>query len=260
MICLFLLLMQNLSDPALVSRGEQIFAQHCSVGYCHGAAGAAASAPQLRGRQLDRDYVHRVTRDGIPQSAMPGWKELLSDANIWAVVSYVLSLATATDPVPDPNAMPSGTGPATFIEFRGPPETAPGRELFLDATRKGRCVTCHSLGGRGIPVGPDLAAVAQESAERLFSLMSSHRPRHVVSVTLVSGEIFPSLRSSQSDGEIRVYDLTSVLPVLRTLDRSQVTSMVQNQTWSHRSAVDDYTEDDLRAIIPYIRWESGRGR
>src|SRR5207247_142081 len=41
-----------------VAAGEKIFALQCSVGYCHGAAGAAARGPRLRGRTFDKNYLY----------------------------------------------------------------------------------------------------------------------------------------------------------------------------------------------------------
>src|SRR5580704_8318163 len=114
MIALVLLFAQAASGPALVQRGEQVFARSCSVGYCHGVAGAAGRGPRLRGRSFAKDYLYTVVRDGIPSSAMPAWKDRLKDEDIRAVVEYVASLASATDPAPSANPMPPGTGPASL--------------------------------------------------------------------------------------------------------------------------------------------------
>ena len=124
--------------------GERIFAQSCSVGYCHGVAGSAGRGPRLRGRKLERSYVEKVTRDGIPDSAMPGWKGRLSDQEIAAVVDYIMGLASASDLVPPSNPMPPGEGPATLAEFAGPPAARRGQDLFFDATRTPRCGSCHA--------------------------------------------------------------------------------------------------------------------
>src|SRR2546423_1351867 len=83
-----------------IARGEKIFAQSWSVGYCHGVAGAAGRGPRLRGRTFSKDYLLNVTREGIPTSAMPAWKGRLKDDEIHAVVEYVASLSSATDPAP----------------------------------------------------------------------------------------------------------------------------------------------------------------
>ena len=76
-----------------IASGEKIFAQSCSVGYCHGAAGAAARGPRLRGRTFDKNYLYSAIRDGIPKSAMPAWKDRLKDDEIRATVAYIQSLA-----------------------------------------------------------------------------------------------------------------------------------------------------------------------
>ena len=86
MIALALLMAQSVAVPAAGARGEQIFAQNCSVGYCHGIAGVAGRGPRLRGRSFAKDYLYNVTRDGIPSSAMPAWKDRLKEDDIRAVV------------------------------------------------------------------------------------------------------------------------------------------------------------------------------
>ena len=58
----------NLSDPQLIARGSALFAQSCSVGYCHGVAGKAGRGPRLRGREWDKNYLFKVTSEGIPNS------------------------------------------------------------------------------------------------------------------------------------------------------------------------------------------------
>ncbi|MDA2928989.1 c-type cytochrome [Acidobacteria bacterium AH-259-O06] len=255
MIWLVLLLVQNLTDPGTISRGKRIFVQTCSVGYCHGVGGAAGAGPRLRGRKLDKDYVYRVTRDGIPQSAMPAWKGRLRDEDIWAVVAYVLSLSSAVEPASAPAEMPPGVGPAAFLQFPGPAEAKRGHDLFFDATRGTRCATCHSLGERGIPIGPDLRDVASENPAQLLSLIRNNRSKHVLTARLESGEVFPALRAGQNEKWVKLYDLTTPPPVLRTLERSQITSIVEANDWQHAAVVRNYKTEELQAIIPYLKWE-----
>ena len=116
---LLLFILGNVAAQEPSPNGERIFAQSCSVGYCHGAAGSAGRGPRLRGRKLERSYVEKVTRDGIPDSAMPGWKGRLSDREIAAVVDYIMGLASASDLVPPTNPMPPGEGPASPGRIRG---------------------------------------------------------------------------------------------------------------------------------------------
>src|SRR5258706_14033402 len=59
----------DLSDPQLIARGSVLFGQSCSVGYCHGVAGKAGRGPRLRGGEGDRNYLFKVTFEGIPHAS-----------------------------------------------------------------------------------------------------------------------------------------------------------------------------------------------
>ncbi len=260
MIWLGLLLVQNLTDPSLVSSGEIIFAQSCSVGYCHGIAGSAGRGPRLRGRKLDRDYVERVTLEGFPDSGMPGWKDRLSREGVAAVVAYVMSLSSLTEPPSMVLPMPPGTGPAAFPEFTGSPHTKKGRALFFDATRFTHCATCHSVGDRGIPIGPDLTNLSQMDSDQFVSSVRSRRSQHVLRATLENGETFPALRSEYKDKWLTMYDLTSPLPVLRSFDPSQVISLIETTDWAHETVAHQYDDEELRAILPYLQALGSRER
>jgi mono/diheme cytochrome c family protein len=252
-IVLTLLLAQAATDPAGVARGDRIFAQSCSVGYCHGAAGAAGRGPRLRGRSFAKDYLYSVVRDGIPSSAMPAWKNRLTDDDIRAVVEYVASLATSPDVAPPANPMPPGVGPASQPVFNGPPEAARGRALFSDPVRES-CSTCHAVGGRGINIGPDLTALPAQAPVKLMDRIHSTESRHVLTASLQSGEQFPALLVSQTGDEVRLYDLTSTPPVLRTFARSQVVSLAQNPAWRHDDFSKNYSAAELEEIVAYLRW------
>ena len=249
MIEFALLLAQGVAVPAAVARGEQIFAMNCSVGYCHGVAGAAGRGPRLRGRSFQKDYLYGVTRDGIPSSAMPAWKDRLKDEDIRAVVEYVASLRTATDPEPPANPMPAGIGPAAMPGFKGPAAAARGHELFFDPVRE-NCGVCHAVGGRGIAVGPDLAG----KPDAALGDIQATRSRHVLIVTLKNGEEFPALPAEQNETEVRLYDLTLAPPALRSLVRSEVASMLPDPSWRHSDFVKDYSRSELEAIVVYLRW------
>src|SRR5712671_2398464 len=244
MIALALLMAQSVAVPAAVTRGEQIFAQNCSVGYCHGVAGAAGRGPRLRGRTFSKDYLLNVTRDGIPSTAMPAWKGRLKDDEIRAVVEYVASLSSATDPTPPANPMPPGIGPAAIPGFNGPPQAARGHALFFDPAWN-NCGVCHAVGGRGIAIGPDLTTMRAnligpapttlpvKDAAELTSQIHATGSRHVLTAKLASGEEFPALLAEQDSSQVRLYDLTVTPPVRRTFARRDVVSLTQNAAWRH---------------------------
>jgi len=250
---LWLLMAQSDVAPAVIARGEKIFAQSCSVGYCHGVAGAAGRGPRLRGRSFSKDYLLTVTRDGIPSSAMPAWKGRLKEDEIRAVVEYVASLSSATDPAPPANPMPPGIGPAAIPSFNGPPQAARGHALFFDPTRN-NCAVCHAVGGRGIAVGPELTALPAKTTGELSSQIHATHSRHVLTAKLATGEEFPALLAEQNANQVRLYDLTLTPPVLRTLARRDVASLGQNTGWRHEDFVRDYSAAELEDIVVYLRW------
>lgn len=249
MIALALLFAQTVAVTAAVGRGEQIFAQNCSVGYCHGVAGAAGRGPRLRGRSFSKDYLYNVTRDGIPSSAMPAWKDRLKDDDIRAVVEYVASLATATDP-PPASPMPPGVGPAAMPSFKGPAPAARGHELFFDPVRA-NCSVCHAVGGRGIAIGPDLTA---SQPAGMLSEIGATRSKHVLTARLKDGEEFSALLAEQSSDQVRLFDVTFVPPVLRTIFRPELMSLDPNPNWRHADFVKDYSRPELDDIVVYLQW------
>lgn len=255
-LALLLLLAQNAQsamDSPAIARGEKIFAQSCSVGYCHGVAGAAGRGPRLRGRTFSKDYLLNVTREGIPNSAMPAWKGRLKDDEMRAVVEYVASLSSATDPAPPANPMPPGIGPAVMAGFNGPPQAGRGHTLFFDPPRN-HCGACHAVGGRGIAIGPDLTTLPAKDAAELTSQIHATRSRHVLTAKLATGEEFPALLAEQNANQVRLYDLTLTPPVLRTFARAAVVSLGQNASWRHEDFVRDYSAAELEDVVAYLRW------
>jgi DMSO reductase family type II enzyme heme b subunit len=87
----------------------------------------------------DEDFRNTI-RDGLTGTAMPGWKTILSDAEIDALIQKikVLGYWEEEDPA-DLEAIDLGTPPAVTPEL-----LAQGREQFVKA-----CVQCHGETGRG---------------------------------------------------------------------------------------------------------------
>ena len=252
MIWVALLLAQSTAGPDSVARGSRIFAESCSVGYCHGKGGAASRGPRLRGRTFERGYLERAIRDGIPNSSMPGWKGRLTDADIAAVIDYVASLATVSSD-PEPAAAVAPTGPAPAAPFRGTPEAERGYALFFDATREVHCGTCHLSGGRGIAVGPDLGLMAGRPSPEIAAALRATRARRVLTARLADGETFPALRVSQHGEQVKLYDLTTPPPVLRTFRASEIVSFGEGAEWSHAAYLHGYSEEQVSALIAYLR-------
>lgn len=252
MILFALLLVQAPPGQADVARGEKLFAQSCAVGYCHGSGGAAARGPRLRGRAFDAGYLLKVTRDGIPNTAMPAWKDRLKDGDIKSLVTYIESLATAGASGGD--AAVTAAAPAPIGDFEGPAEVKKGRDLFFDATRGTRCGTCHALGGFGAAIGPDLAKSTAKNARELGRTLRGLKPKIVHTAHLKDGESFAAIVVERTPKIIRVYDLASTMPVLRSLLPAEVRAISNGTAWRHESAVQNYSADELKQVGEFVSW------
>ena len=83
----------DLTQAAVITAGESLFNRRCA-GKCHGLdAFAGEDAPSLRERShLTPPIAYVMIAYGKPPTAMPPWKERLSDEDIWRLVAYVVSL------------------------------------------------------------------------------------------------------------------------------------------------------------------------
>jgi len=86
------------------------------------------------------DDLFRMVRDGMPGSAMPSWKSLLSEQDMWDVVQYIKTFAGYDEEKPT-SQVDYGTQVKT-----SPESIAAGKKLFEDGDR---CVECHGKFGKG---------------------------------------------------------------------------------------------------------------
>jgi putative heme-binding domain-containing protein len=118
--------------------GERAFRNSCAN--CHGPDGDVIAGIDLgRGqfrRQMSDDDLVRIIRTGIPNTPMPATSMTVEQAQ--KIVAYLRSTAAT-------RRAGSGTGDATR-----------GRATF---DGKGGCTACHSVGGAGSGVGPDLTRI-----------------------------------------------------------------------------------------------------
>src|SRR5262249_45370325 len=160
--------------------------------------------------------MFKVITWGIPGTGMPEFTTRLKSEEIADIVAYVMTMR--------------GTGPAPAAVATPPPltpEAREGRALFFDNNRRRACGTCHELDGLGSSGGPgvrapgDLRRVPQ-------SRVRTARP--------TNGEApFAAALVEQTETRVRVYDLTSPLPVLRTFLAGQL-AMSPGASWTHEQA------------------------
>jgi mono/diheme cytochrome c family protein len=234
---------QASNSNAAVKRGEQVFAQSCATGYCHGARGGAGGAPRLAARGFSLAYVNEVVTRGIPDSGMPSFAEVLSKVDLAAVVAYVATLNGVANPGAGADSAVTGAPVKSLLTG----EAARGALLFTDAVRGfGRCSTCHQIGGRGISVAPPIAEVPVSVA----ALKALTTPG--VKTGALDGESMPVLVLSDGAQSTLFYDLTSVPPVQRNELPGSV-KFSAGSTWRHSSVIGAYDDAELRAILAYLR-------
>jgi cytochrome c553 len=224
--------------------GEKAFSQSCATGYCHGAKGTPAGAPRLAGRGFDQAYITNTVMRGLPGTAMPAFGTTLSRADLAAVIAYVATLNGITNPTV--NLGPGG-GAAGPEQPALSPEAERGRVLFFDAVRGfARCSTCHEVSSIGISVTTPIAKIPSDPA----ALRALQTPD--VATATVAGESMPALIVSRGKTRALFYDLTSVPPVLRTVDPGAL-KVAQGSTWRHASVIGSYNAAELASILSFLR-------
>jgi mono/diheme cytochrome c family protein len=231
---------QDVQDA--VRKGEQIFAKTCSTGYCHGPRGTAGGAPRLVARGFDQGFIATTVARGVPSTGMRGFAGELSNADLAAVVAYVATLNGIASPT-----IPAGTAGRGAASPSLSADAVRGSALFSDAVRGfGRCSTCHEVNGIGISVATPISQIPG-NVQALRSLATPQ-----VSTATVGGESMPVLPVSQTTRSVIFYDLTSSPPVLRTADPASV-ALADASTWRHSNAISSYLDNDLEAILAYLR-------
>jgi cytochrome c553 len=230
---------QTANSPAaqerILKRGAAVFAATCT-GYCHGANGVAGTgAPALAGRGLDGEYIVKTVMYGIPGTAMVAWGQRIPKDDSSAVIEYVKSLNGIV-------AVRAGGPPPVLSEG-----AAHGHDLFFDSAGELMgCSNCHQVNGSGIAVTPPIGSVPA-SVSDLRNLATAQ----VVTAT-VGQETFPALLAMQIPGEIKLYDLTTIPPVLRTFSSSEV-KLSNGSSWKHSSVMANYNDTDLESVLSFLR-------
>jgi len=225
------------AQDAMVLRGEKVFQTNCSVPYCHGSNGTAGRAPKLAGHTFSSQELLNTVVNGVANKGMPAFGAQLPTDDLSAVVSYLMTLKGS--------APATGSQPVSVRSI--PADSRPGKALFFDAVRMGGCGRCHELEKRGSPVASDLKAAAAHADLRSIEV------RHVMTAQPVGESAFPALIVERSEKRIRVFDLSSPLPVLRTFTPASV-KLTAGSTWNHRDAVSDYSDAELQEIAKYLQW------
>ena len=271
----------SLSDVDIINKGRKLFAQSCSVGYCHGKEGRAGRGPRLRGKTWNREYLYRVILKGIPRTAMPGWEGKLSHEEILTLVAYIGTISAVGGNEPDaPNSIKTRER-VSFIngvkeakerfdsadEINLVSKTAAkivgnsgrGKELFFDVMDDMNCAVCHRIEKKGASIGFGLVRIADNSPRQIFRdiVLPNQRVEkagRLSSLVMKDGEEFEVLMVGESPSRLRVFDISSFPPVTRSVRKEEVRSLMATE----RSAMPDsyarrYTLQQLLDLVAFIK-------
>jgi putative heme-binding domain-containing protein len=185
---------------------------------------------------------------------MPSFRKTYSDIEIGLIVAYVMSLS------PD-----SGQSSGAGEEDIPPPANVPlskqaeaGEALFFNGDKEPVCATCHSYRDAGGPIGRDLVALAakpvQEIYRRITHPAADNLAYPAVSVTFTDGRTITGIQRDDKRDTLRIYDLSSAPPVLRSYAKSDVAKVepVKDRAL-YQHDLGRYSKDELPALIAFLK-------
>ena len=221
-------------SPADLALGERTYGTECS--FCHGpkgegAVGPALAVPRLR-RAPNDQALFQVIREGIAGTQMP--PSTLTTAQIWQLVAYVRTLGQVQQS--------KSTGDAKR-----------GQQVYAG---KGGCATCHTLGGHGAGIGPDLSDIgARRDLDFIrASLLTPEAsiPPNFMQVRLVTknGQSLTGVRVNEDTFSIQIRDLANQL---HSFWKTELSDLVKEP---NRSPMPSFgktlTPEELDNLVTYL--------
>ena len=256
--------------------GEKVYKEHCLR--CHGEQGRGDGADAVRLGFRPRDFtlgsfkcrctpagslprdedLLRVVERGLPGTAMQGFSDKLSPAELEAVVEYVKSLTPAFADKEAPPCLEVPPAPAASAA-----SVADGRQVY----RLLRCWTCHGVAGRGD--GPAAKTLVDDWGDRIrvhnftrpgrFKCGGEDEDLYRLLETGLAGSPMPSYSGALAFAADRVGDLAGVedrfgVPALDELRAY----LAQQPDAAALETLDDAERGALRerrtwALIHYLR-------
>ncbi len=269
-----------------IEAGKRIYLASCSMTYCHGVGGAGGGGPKLSDREFTAEYLTYLIADGVPETAMPAFKESLSKQQIGQLVAYILSLSPKRGAAkaksdqrfqsriadPRPGAPPqTESAPATetiesgvvvndSFDIRGDVEA--GRALFFDSAGTPSCRVCHTAQNDGGRVGPDLTGITSKPPRDILRSIvapsASIEERYAtITITTRGGEKFTGVKRDESETTISLYDASTFPPVSRAFPKSEVAKIERLNT-SAMPAVyaSKYSLKQLLDLVSFLKSSS----
>ena len=226
--------LQPKTTPEDLAEGERIFGTQCS--YCHGPKGEGGqgpvlAVPRLTHAPVDQTLFH-VIREGIPGTRMPA--SALTTTQTWQVAAYVRTLGRVEAPksIGDPRR---------------------GRQIFVT---KGGCTKCHTIGGHGGAIGPDLTDIGdrRDAAELRTSLLEPDAsvPLDFLQVRVVTkaGRSLTGVRINEDAFSIQIRDLSNQF---YSFWKNELTDIVKEPKRSNMPSYQSIlTTGELNDLLAYL--------
>ena len=224
--------------PEGIQQWSTLFQLHCA--HCHGVRGEGGRGSDLTSGNYRRGgtdtQLYATIRNGIPGTEMPVVNA--TDDEVWKMAAFVKKIGTA------------GLG-----------EKAPGDPIAGKAVyeTKGRCMTCHSIGGNGGSLGPDLGNVGRRRNLKHLeeSLVSpeadvpiSYRALQVVTK---KGQTVTGIRLNEDDISIQVRDANDDLRSFLKENLAEIRRDKPSLMPSYRSTLSKKELEDLLAYLSSLR-------
>lgn len=221
------------STPESVEQGKALFQIHCS--YCHGAHGEGGRGADLTTGQYRRGgadgQLFATIRNGIP-GTMPA--VTATDDEVWKMTAFVKRLGS-------PGLFEKATGDAVS-----------GKAVFEE---RGKCLACHSIGGTGGVLGPDLSDVGRR---RTLQYLEESLVNPDADVPVRYRTIRVVTRSSQTISGIRLNEDDVSIQLRDTGDnvRSFLKSDIREVRYEKASLMPSYgpvlSRSELENLLAYL--------
>ncbi|MBE9503935.1 MAG: c-type cytochrome [Proteobacteria bacterium] len=143
-----------------VDNGTEVYNKRCV--WCHGEEGDGMGPGADRMNPPPRDFtsgmykinttgfddmvpndedIYRMIADGMPNTNMPGWSDILSEQDMWDLVAYLKTFAGYEEEKPETQVDFGKQIPSSEDSLKK------GAELFKD-----RCSECHGDAGKGVAI------------------------------------------------------------------------------------------------------------
>jgi len=239
-----------------IAAGKRLYDSACQS--CHGADARGDRGPALatglfRHGSADGQLFLNI-RNGINGTAMPAFSQFTSD-QVWQLVSYIRSLA--------------GTA---VVSERVSGNPAAGRAVFEG---KGQCLSCHTVNGQGQPVGPDLSAAGNGSAQSLQATILNPNqppaagggrgggrgafrrgPPTTLTVRTADGHEYRGVRKSEDVFSLQMVDTAGQLHLF---DKASLAELrVENKSLMPDDYARRLTAPEIQNLVAYLKTLTGR--